>query len=320
MKTKIAYQGEGGSYSSIAAEYLAPEAELVGYDSFEEVFTAVQNGEALLGLLPIENTLIGSIFEVYDLLFGHDGFELVGEVSLKIDHNLMVKKNTDRTDEERIKQIHRVYSHPKALEQCKKFFKERPWIKAVVAEDTAGAARKLAVMSKKNDRMNKAQPQTSYAGEQGVIASLKAAEIYGLKVVKIKIQDNAENYTRFVAVKRAIYQEKLELNGKGEKVGLSKTSLVFAAAHEPGSLLRCMQPFAKAHLNLTKIESRPLVGQPWKYLFYLDFEHSVKSGAVEEVLNEMQPHTMILRKLGTYPKGVVIREVEKGGKVEVDMG
>ncbi len=271
----IAYQGIPGAYSYIATTHLFPDRETKGYSSFDEIFESIKHGETDQAVLPIENALIGSIYEVYDLLFEYN-YSIVGELFLKIDHALLCTSTAS------LESIREVYSHRKALDQCKKFFNDHPGIKPVVYEDTAAAAKYVA---EKNDPTLAA------------VASISAGNLYGLVTLKKQIQTNIHNYTRFVIVQK----------NPSEQLG-DKTSVVFSTAHEPGSLIQCLLPFDQEHLNLTKIESRPLIGSPWKYLFYLDFEHGNDQQIVDEVLTKVKPSTSVFRRLGTYKGGETINE------------
>lgn len=278
---RIYYQGQKGAYSWVAAKYLFPESELIGKDVFSKAFSAPVKNVANLAVLPVDNTVIGSIFEVYDLLFAHEDLKIIGELMLKIDHNLLAKKGAE------LAKIKKVYSHTKALDQCRDLFKKYKNLEPVVYEDTAGAAKFVSESNKK---------------DIAAIAGKSAAEVYGLQVIKPHVQSNGENYTRFVVLANKKHKD---IKAKDNQY---KTSIVFAASHKPGSLLSCMKPFADSGFNLTKIESRPLLGSPWQYLFYLDFEHEGTNGEIKEVLKEVRPHTQILRILGTYPKGETIEE------------
>lgn len=345
---KVAYQGIKGAYSYIASEYLFPESSLVGKGSFEDVYQALVSGEVEYAVLPIENTVIGSIFEVYDLLFEHSGnvgnisevknknakvkimvppadlsgVSIVGEVLLRVDHNLLGLPGAKATE------AREVYSHNKALKQCQKRLNELTPARAVVWEDTAAAAAYVAL---------KGDPKVL------AIASLRAAEEYGLEVLARRIQSEGENYTRFVVLRGNKTNRTDRTYGDPGGSQVYKTSLVFAAAHKPGSLMECLAPFGEAGLNLTKIESRPLLGKhplkkndsPWQYLFYLDFEHGGNVGDISDlksqiskpksvepaadldselgqILKQIEPHTQVLRVLGTYPKGETIGEEDVG--------
>lgn len=278
---KVYYQGEKGAYSWVAAKYLFPHAKLIGKDAFRKAFAAPVKHKEEFAVLPVDNTVIGSIFEVYDLLFDHTDLKIIGEVMLKIDHNLLAKEGVQ------FKDLKKVYSHTKALEQCRALFKKYKNLESTVYPDTAGAAKFVAHSRRRNI---------------AAIAGKSAAEVYGLKIIKAHVQTNGENFTRFVVLANK------EVNTPKAKNNLYKTSIVFAASHTPGSLLSCMKPFSDSGFNLTKIESRPLLGKPWQYLFYLDFEHFGSNGEIKEVLKKVKPHTQILRILGTYPKGDSIEE------------
>lgn len=272
MRKTVGYQGIPGAYSHIAAKSIFPNEMLVGFDSFRKVFSALRNRKLDAAILPIENTLVGSIYEVYDLIYEYN-LKIKGEVSLRIDHNLVgLGKLAD---------IKEVYSHPKALEQCEVFLNKHK-LTPKVYEDTAAAAKDISKMKDK---------------KRAAIASALAAKLYNLKIIKKNIQSNPHNFTRFLVIARANYIKYA-----------NKTSLVFAVKHQPGSLLNCLKPFAKAHLNLTKLESRPLIGQPWNYLFYLDFEHPESDGIVERVIKKVKEHSQFVRNIGSYRKGQIIYE------------
>jgi chorismate mutase/prephenate dehydratase len=281
----IAYQGIPGSYSHIAASYLyGVSQQLASFASFHEVFDALKSDDANSAVLPIENTIIGSINEVYDLISEYN-FHIKSEIKLKIDHNLLAKKHT------KFEKIKKIYSHPKAIEQCYKFFKKNARITPEIFEDTAAAAAYVSLKQTAGD---------------AAIASLHAANIYGLEVLKSKIQDSEHNYTRFVVI------EKQNNSKKG-----NKSTLVFVVSHKPGSLVRSLEPFAQSHLNLTHLESRPVLGKPFSYQFYLDFEHPDDAGLVDKIIKEMAPHTKHVKKLGTYTKGKTIEEVLLSSKPSV---
>ena len=280
----IAYQGIPGSYSHIAATYMFKNATLAGYSSFREIFEALKKDRVQGAVLPIENTIIGSINEIYDLLNEY-GFHIKLEIKLKIDHNLLASKKAS------IKDIKKVYSHPKALEQCLNFFKKHKNIAAENFEDTAAAAAYVSI---------------KLGGSEGAIASLHASDIYGLKVIKGKVQDNEHNYTRFVVIQK----------NNNAKAG-NKSTLVFVVSHKPGSLVKSLEPFAQSHLNLTHLESRPVLGKPFSYQFYLDFEHPDSPKLVDNIIEQMRSHTKLIKKLGTYEKGKTIEEVLLSGNPSV---
>ena len=266
----VAIQGEAGSFSHAAAlETHGPTLELVPCTTFVDLFRAVEAGDAASGIVPIENTLAGSVHENYDLLSVHE-LHVVAETELRIRHCLIAPPRT------RLPQIRRVASHPVALAQCRHFFLTHPEVVAVPAYDTACSVRD--VMSGKVDA-------------DAAIASKLAAELYGADVVAEGLEDHAENYTRFLVVARE--------PAAREPAESQKTSLMLSLGNTPGTLYRALGVFAGRGLNLTKIESRPLPGRPWEYLFYLDV---VDTGqGIEAALEELRAFTFGIRVLGTYP-------------------
>jgi prephenate dehydratase len=269
MKT-IVYQGVKGAFSFLVAEQLYGEAnEFIGKRHFKEVFEDVSKGTADLGVIPIENTLAGSIYENYDLLERYN-LHVIAEHKLRIEHNLLA------TDGATIESLKKVFSHAKALEQCERFFEEHPGIEEVIADDTAGAAK---YVSEQKNR------------EYGAIASRQASELYGLNILKENIEDNPHNWTRFFVVSRM-----------AEAVPTAdKASLVFATSHTPGSLFRALKIIADNNLNMTKLQSRPIEGKPFEYYFYVDVtipkELHRSFGAI---LEDLTKETQNLRLLGTY--------------------
>lgn len=272
----VAIQGELGSFSHQAAlARLGPEAKVMPRDSFDALFGAVGSGQADRGLVPIENTLVGSIHENYDRLQAVP-LHIVGETQLPVRHCLIGRPGAS------LASVRRVASHPVALAQCRRFFAEHPRLEPVATYDTAGSVR---------DLMRSDGPAT-----QGAIASALAAELYGGRVLLEGIQDDPENYTRFLLISRE----------EGPLEGASKTSLVFTLENRPGALYRALEPFAARGADLAKIESRPLRGRPWEYCFYLDVLGDPR-GAVGEALRELEAMTRELRVLGSYPDGLPAR-------------
>jgi prephenate dehydratase len=268
MPEAVAIQGEAGSFSHAAAlETHGPAVHLVTCATFVDLFRAVETGDASRGIVPIENTLAGSVHENYDLLSAHD-LHVVAETELRIRHCLIAPPRTALT------QVRRVASHPVALAQCRHFFLTHPDVVAVPAYDTAGSVRD--VMSGKVDA-------------DAAIASKLAAELYGADVIAEGLEDHAENYTRFLVIAR----------DPAPREEANKTSLMLALGNTPGTLHRALGVFAARGLNLTKIESRPLPGRPWEYLFYLDV---VDSGeGIGAAIEELRAFTSGIRILGTYP-------------------
>jgi len=265
----VAIQGEAGSFSHAAAlEALGSTVELVPCATFEELFRAVEARQASRGVVPIENSLAGSVYEAYDTLGAHT-LHVVAETQVRVRHCLVVPPGTVLAD------VRRVASHPVALVQCRRFFTERPTVAPVPAYDTAGSVRDLLAGRLEAD---------------AAIGSALAARLYGGEILLEGIEDHPENYTRFLVVARE----------PGPSGGTSKTSLVFLLPNVPGSLHRAMGVFAARGLDLTKIESRPLVGRPWEYVFYLDVLGDPR-GAVADALAELAGLARDLRVLGAYP-------------------
>jgi prephenate dehydratase len=269
LAVAVAIQGEAGSFSHAAAlAVYGPDVRLVPRHSFEDLFRAVTAGDADRGIVPIENSLAGSVHENYDLL-RTSALHVVAETEIRIRHCLIVRPGTAPDA------VRRVASHPVALAQCRRFFAERPAVAPVPAYDTAGSVRDLIAGRLEAD---------------AAIGSALAARLYGGAVLLEGIEDHPENYTRFLVVARE----------PGALAGTSKTSLVFLLPNVPGSLHRAMGVFAARGLDLTKIESRPLLGRPWEYVFYLDVLGDPR-GAVAEALAELAGLARELRVLGAYP-------------------
>jgi prephenate dehydratase len=267
--TVVAIQGEAGSFSHAAAlETYGPAIRLVPCLSFEDLFRTVESGEAESGMLPIENTLAGSVHQNYDLLSAHT-LHVVAETELRVRHCLIARPGTT------IAEIGRVASHPVALAQCRHFFATHPYLVAVPAYDTAGSVRDLMRGSETAD---------------AAIASALAAGLYGAAVLAESLEDHAENFTRFLVVARE--------PASAERA--SKISLMVTLSNAPGALHRALGVFAARGLDLTKIESRPLPGRPWEYLFYLDVMGDIV-GAAGEAVEELRSFAPVVRMLGAYP-------------------
>jgi prephenate dehydratase len=284
---KIAFQGERGAFSEEASrKLLGPKIALLPCARFEDVFRSVKNGRATGAVIPIENTLAGSVHENYDHL---QSFELpiVAETSVRIVHNLIVGNNV------KFSGIRRVFSHPVALNQCLHFFEQNPQIERIPFYDTAGSVKMIT-----DEKIEDA----------GAIASAVAAEIYGARIVRKSIEDDRQNFTRFFLLRppQSLRSRNpgLRRRGSPQKDQTQwKTSLVFTTRNTPGALFRALAAFALRDLNLTKIESRPLRGKPWEYLFYLDFLGRVDSPAARNALNHLRELADLLRVLGCYPQG-----------------
>jgi len=270
---KVAFQGEMGAYSEVAVyKCFGAEVQPVPCKSFQEVFSRVDSGIVDYGVLPIENSIEGSVNQVYDLLLTHN-LMICGEVVVKVEHCLIGNPNSS------LNQVKRVYSHPQALAQCSDFL-ERLECEIIPTYDTAGSVQ----IVKERGLMDEA-----------AIASERAAEIYGMKILARDISNYPDNYTRFVTI------SKIDAPPSGN----DKTSIIFSVAHAPGTLYNALGIFAKRGINLTKIESRPTRKKPWEYIFYLDFEGHRSEPKCAEALKELQAKALFLKILGSFPKAVV---------------
>jgi prephenate dehydratase len=269
---RVAFQGEPGAFSEAAAvQMLGEEIRTVPRSTFDATFRAITEGTADALLVPVENTLAGSVVRVYDLLL-ESPLEMCGETILSIEHHLMGCPGA------RIQEIRAVASHPMALAQCERFFVNHPGVKRVPAEDTAGSVRE---MMERGDKT------------AASIGGWRAAPHYGAIILQESIQDNAENFTRFVLLLPP------EEARRYRPADARKISLALRLAHKPGALLASLEPFAKHGVNLLKIESRPIHGRPWEYQFYVDVE-AEKFEMLENALKEVGAATSELRVLGRY--------------------
>lgn len=266
-----AFQGERGAYSEIAARRFFGEAiELLPCESFDLVFKRVESHRAEAGIVPIENSQAGCIHQNYDLLLKHR-LRIVGELNLRVEHNLIGHPGTS------LKSIRMVFSHPQALMQCQGNTAKLKDVKVIAAYDTAGSVKKI-----KEEKLLDA----------AAIASELAARIYGMKILKKGIQDNPENFTRFLVLRKT---QTLPL-------GANKTSLVFSLKNVPGALFRSLSAFALRDIDLYKIESRPLHGRPWEYFFYIDFAGSPKEPNCRNALAHLGEIATFMKVLGSYPR------------------
>ncbi len=269
---RVAFQGELGAFSGQAVrKLLGDEATLVPCESFEQMFAAVENNDSDYCLAPIENSLFGSVYQNYDLLLKHN-LKIVGETNLRIVHSLIAPPET------KLESVRRVYSHPVALGQCQLFFAAHPEIQQVVAYDTAGSVKML---------------MASRESGAAAIASAAAADVYGAKVLIEGIEDDRRNYTRFFLLAP-------EDSNASLPPGADKTSIVFALENRTGSLFRAMAVFALREIDLTKIQSRPLIGRPWEYSFYLDFIGNTSDQNVQHALAHLAEFASNIKILGCY--------------------
>ncbi len=276
----VAFQGERGAFSEEAARrLLGPEIEVMPCPRFEDVFRALHDRKADSAVIPIENTLHGSVHENYDHLL-HFDLPIVGETSVRIVHNLIAPPGVT------FGKVRRVFSHPVALNQCLDFFADHPHLEKVPFYDTAGSVKMV---------------MTEGLKDAAAIASGVAAEIYGARVLRRSIEDDRRNFTRFFALRRPADARRAVV--RAPKGAQWKTSVVFSTRNVPGSLFRSLSAFALRDLNLAKIESRPLRGKPWEYLFYLDFIGRVDDPVCRNALGHLRELADLLRILGCYPRG-----------------
>ncbi|NLL89820.1 MAG: prephenate dehydratase [Dehalococcoidales bacterium] len=272
QETFIAFQGELGAYSEEAAiNFFGADIRLRPYETLEHVFKAVERDEAQFGIVPVENSIEGSISKTYDLLLDSP-LKVCGETELKVSHCLISNHGVSLDD------IKKIYSHPQALGQCQAFIKHLN-CELVPAYDTAGSVK----MIKEKGIMDGA-----------AIASKRAAVIYNMNIINCGIEDNANNVTRFFILSKE----------EAPPSGNDKTSLVFAVKHRPGALYESLKQLADKNINMTKLESRPTRQKPWVYNFYLDFEGHMLDEKVKEMLKQFEEHTIFLNVLGSYPKAV----------------
>ena len=275
-RMRAGFQGERGAFSQVAVQQLlGSDAEPVPFQRFDQVFTALASGEIDAAVIPIENTLHGSVHENYDHLLNFD-LNIVAETNVRISHSLIAPPGIT------FARVKRVYSHPVALNQCLRFFAANPGIERVPFYDTAGSVKTIM----------EERPAAAAA-----IASSVAADIYGAKVLKRNLEDDPSNFTRFFLLRRPGHRT------KQPDARVWKTSLVFSTRNVPGSLFRSLSAFSLRDIDLMKIESRPLRGKPWEYLFYVDFIGRADDAKVQKALGHLSELADFLRVLGTYPKG-----------------
>ncbi|MDA4122622.1 MAG: prephenate dehydratase [Thaumarchaeota archaeon] len=267
---RVGFQGEHGAYSEQAIfKHFGASVEPVPCKSVREVFNLTDVGSVDLGLVPAENTIEGTVYETSDMLLT-SSVKIIGEEVLRVVHCLIALPAS------RLSDIKSVYSHPQALGQCRNFIVSLG-VEPMVTYDTAGSVKMI-----KEKKMLQA----------AAIAGEKAAEIYGMKVLKKGIEDYGRNFTRFLIISK----------NEGPKTRDSKTSIIFSVPHTPGSLYHALEVFATEKINLTKIESRPTRQRPWEYYLFVDFEGHREERKVTKALGELATKTVFLKVLGSYPK------------------
>ena len=268
---RIAFQGAAGAYSETAALRAWPGSDTVPCERFEDVFEAVASASASHGLLPVENSIGGSIHRNYDLLLEHD-LPIVAETELPVVHNLLALPGIE------LSAIKRVFSHPQALAQCEMFLQTLPGIEIVATYDTAGSARMIRDGGLK---------------DTAAIASARAAELFGLASLRTGIQDYPDNITRFLLISR----DPRLLSGTADK-----TSIAFALHNAPGALFKALSVFALRDIDLTKLESRPARGRPWEYVFYADLAAGRDELRCGRAIVHLAESARWVRTLGSYPR------------------
>ncbi len=270
-KIIVAIQGERGSFSEEAAgRLLGKGIELRCCEHFEDVFRTAVGGEARYCVIPIENSLAGSIYKNYDLLLRHR-LHIVREINLRIQHHLIAFPGVP------FEKIETVMSHPIALDQCERFFHRFPHLNKRSAWDTSGSVKRIVQRKLKTC---------------AAIAGRRAADFYEASVLMSHVEDNRENFTRFFLLSPEA--EVLE--------NADKTSIVFSFKNAPGGLFKSLSAFALREIDLTRIESRPIRGRPWEYLFYIDFLGNITEEATEKALEQLREITEFLEVLGCYPR------------------
>jgi len=267
---RIAFQGERGAYSEMAIMLNFPASTAIPLKTFYDVFETVKTYPNRMAVVPIENSIEGSVSETYDLLL-QDKIYVSGEIFQRINHCLIVNKE--------YKKIINVYSHPQALGQCRNYIQSKK-LEPIPAFDTAGAVKFI----KENKMMKSA-----------AIASKRAAEIYDMEILEEGIEDKQNNFTRFFVISQQLVKK---------PSGKDRTSIIFALEHKPGSLYQVLKEFFRKSINLTRIESRPTKETPWEYYFYVDFDGHYNEEKVMRTLNRIKTQTKFFKLLGSYQKGI----------------
>jgi prephenate dehydratase len=283
---RIAYQGEPGAFSEAAARRVDAGAELLPRHSFEDVFDFVEHEPAGFGVLPIENSIGGSIHRNFDLLLEHQ-LPIVGEIELPVVHHLLALPGST------LERVRRIYSHPQALAQCDRFLRTLSGVEVIATYDTAGSAKLIAEHGMQ---------------DAAAIASARAAEVFGLIALVSSIQDYEHNVTRFLIIGR----------GQLSTAPADKTSVVFTLANEPGALFKALSVFALRGIDLTKLESRPFPGRKWEYLFYVDLAAAHDDVKCARALAHLAEFAPMVRVLGSYPSfkaGTVEAAAQQSGSL-----
>ena len=268
-KAKVACQGVSGAYSGIAADRMFELADITYFKNFDGVFQAVEKGFCKYGVLPIENSSAGSVNQVYDLMKAHK-FYIVKGLRVSINHNLVVNKDASAKD------IKEIFSHEQAISQCKKYLEKFPFAKITACANTALAAKMLAESGRK---------------DAAAICSRECAELYGLKLLETNVQDSDNNYTRFILIAKD-----MEFYTDANKISIMTT----LPQNAPGSLNKLLSKFSNLGINLTKLESRPIVNSSFEFMFYFDFECDIKNVGVQNLLIELSDSTEQFVFLGAY--------------------
>ena len=265
--TRVSFQGERGAYSEAAAKsFFNEDIITIPQKTFAETLETTSKKESDFSVLPVENSIEGSVGESYDLLYS-TSLNVTGEIYHKIEHCLIGNGNLDEIDS--------VYSHPQALGQCRRFIEEKD-LKTIPTYDTAGSVKIVKELNKNNC---------------ACIASKAASALYQVPIIAEKIANNLNNYTRFLILSK----------NRSSESGKDKTSIIFSIKHEPGSLFRIIENFNKNNVNLTKIESRPTKESAWEYNFYVDFEGHQNSSNISSMLKDIRQETIFMKVLGSYP-------------------
>lgn len=264
----VACQGVDGAYSQLAAEKIFKRPNITFYRNFEGVFQAVESGTCEYGVLPIENSSAGSVNAVYDLMMEHD-FHIVRTYRLKVDHNVLANEGAT------LEGITEIYSHQQAINQCARYLEEMPHVKVTPVTNTAEAARMVA---------------ESGRTDVAALSSRACASLYGLSVLARQVNDSDNNYTRFACITKDLQVFP----------GADRTSLMMVAPHEPGALYKVLARFYALDINLTKLQSRPILGQDFEFMFYFDLDASVYSPEFASLVCELEDFCDDFKYLGTY--------------------